>query len=307
MLVPSESFVFQGAQVERRGDGVQPDVVFELGESLNLALEVRYTHAVDEEKLRRLRRNYVKAVELDVSDLPASGISKDQLDTVLKEAWRWTWLVNGNVRLAETKACARLTWAKTVWRPGIGYVKSPEVRKATQRLKQAKKRLAWAETALVSLKHQALPPDDAAEWLGLQDKVDRVAIACSALSIDPERMPSFLQQYLPSDKPNFSLGHHPYSWQPPIFMKFCIGKKEFDAHVASEWCIKALPDRCENEDGTQSLNGFTRTAAALHLYFLQLERQGLLRGAPYVAREARSFTPRFENASKFRQYVDEQP
>lgn len=305
--VPAESFVFKGGQVELRGDGVQPDVVFDPEEGVTLVLEVRYTHAVDEEKLRRLHRNYVKAVEFDVSDLPASGISKSQLEAALLESTRWTWLVNGNVRLSETKASARLTWAKTVWRPGIEYAKSPEVRPATQRLKQAKKRMAWAETALVSLRHQALGPHEAAEWLGEQDKVDRVAVACSALRINPERLPPFMQQYLPSDKPSFALGHHPYSWQPPIFMKFCIGKQEFAAQEASDWCEKALPDRCENEDGTQSQNGFTRTAAALHLYFLQLEAQGLLHGTPYVARGERKFTPRFESVAQFQQHVGEPP
>jgi hypothetical protein len=82
-------------------------------------------------------------------------------------------------------------------------------------------------------------------------------------------------------------------------MKFCIGKKEFSAHDAAEWCVLAMPDRCEREDGTKTLNGFTQTAAALHMYFMMLETQDLLRGVPASGREERRFKPLFETVSQF--------
>ena len=303
VTVPAEEHVFKSATAELRGEGVQPDVVFEHDNGVKLALEVRYSHAVDEEKLARLKTNYQAAVEFDVSDLPASGISREQLELVLAQSRRWTWLVNWNVRHAETRARLRLEWAKTVWRAGSSFNKSPEVRQAVQKLKQAKKRLLWAETALTSIKHKALGADDAALWLGEQHKADRVAIACAVLRLDPERLPAFMQQFLPKDKPVAALGHHPYSWQPPVFMKFGVGRRNFTPHEAAEWAVKAMPDRCENEDGTKSLNGFTRTAAALHLYFLQLEAQGLLSGTAYVAREERTFTPRFATVAELQDHL----
>lgn len=304
VTVPAEELVFKTAHAELRGDGVQPDVVFERDNGVKLALEVRYSHAVDEEKLQRLKSNYHTAVEFDVSDLPASGITREQLEVVLAQSRRWKWLVNAKVVYAESRARLRLEWAKTVWRAGTSSNKKPEVRQAVQKLKQAKRRLPWAETALTSIKHQGLGVEDAALWLGEQHKTDRVAIACAALRLDPERLPAFMQQFLPKDKPVAALGHHPYSWQPPVFMKFCVGRRSFTPHEAAEWAVKAMPDRCEHEDGTKSLNGFTRTAAALHHYFLQLEAQGLLVGSPYVAREERTFTPKFATVAALQGHLD---
>lgn len=303
VTVPAEELVFKTAHAELRGEGVQPDVVFESEHGIKLALEVRYSHAVDDEKRERLKTNYQKAVEFDVSDLPASGITRERLEVVLAQSRRWKWLVNWNVSYAENQARMRLEWAKTVWRAGVSFNSVPEVRPATQKLKQAKKRLSWAETALTSIKHRGLGAKDAALWLAEQRKDDRVAIACAALRLDPEELPAFMQQFLPKGKPVAALGHHPYSWQPPVFMKFCVGRRTFTAHEAGEWAVEAMPDRCEQEDGTKSVNGFTRTAAALHLYFLQLEAQGLLAGSPYLAREARTFTPRFATVAELHEHL----
>jgi len=293
VTIPAESFDMKSGQAEQRGAGVQPDVVYELKNGLSLALEVKYTHAVDLEKQRRLQDNYHAAVELDVSDLPAEGISREQLETILAQSRRWQWLVNPRIRFAESRVRMNLEWAKTVWRAGFSFNKTPQARPPTQKLKQAKKRLLWAEDSLLSIRHRSLEPWDAAIWLGEQHKTDRVAIACAAMKLDPEILPAFMQQSLPPEKPPTAFGHHPYSWQPPLFMKFCLGSKPFSAHDAGEWSGVAMPDRCETEEGKKSLNGYTRTAAALQMYFLQLQAQGLLTGSGQAAREERTFTPRF--------------
>jgi hypothetical protein len=211
--------------------------------------------------------------------------------------------VNARVLYAQNSVRLQLEWAKTVWRAGTAFNKKPEVRPAVQKLKVAKKRVAWAEAAIASIKQKRLGHDEAAAWLGAQSKTDRVAIACAALRLDPEHLPPFLQQFLPKDKPVAAFGHHPYSWQSPVFMKFDVGRRTFTPQEAGEWAVKAMPDRCEHEDGTKSLNGFTRTAAALHLYFLQLEAQGLLRSSPYVAREERTFTPVFATVPDLHEHL----
>ncbi|QJC56148.1 hypothetical protein HC248_01434 [Polaromonas vacuolata] len=79
--IPAEKFVFTGSETEVRGDCVQPDVVFTREDTGKLALEVRYSHAVDAEKLQRLHRNYGMAVEFDVSDLPSGGVSTQKKQT----------------------------------------------------------------------------------------------------------------------------------------------------------------------------------------------------------------------------------
>lgn len=301
--VPAEKFVFTGSEAEARGDGVQPDVVFTREDTGMLALEVRYSHAVDAEKLQRLHRNYGMAVEFNVSDLPSGGISSQELDVALQDGRRWTWLISGRLRLAESKARSQLEWVRSAWKSGISFKTTPEVRPATKKLKLAQNRLAWAQVTLENLRSRALGPDEAVDWLAGQHKVDRVALACAALRLQPQELPRFLQQFLPKDTPAFALGHHPYSWQPLVFMKFGVGTREFSAHEAADWCVRSMPDRCELETGVKSVNGFTRTAAALHLYFLQLEAQNLLQGAPYVARDTRTFTPRFVNVARFKEHL----
>lgn len=303
LQIPAEKFFFTGSKAEARGEGVQPDVVFTRENTGTLALEVRYSHAVDADKLQRLHRSYGMAVEFDVSDLPPGGISGEELQELLREGQRWKWLVSGNVRLVETRARAKHEWMRSAWKSGLSFMTPPEVRPANQKLKLAQKRLGWAQAALLSLRHRAPDQDEAADWLANQDKVDRVALACAALRLQPQQLPGFLQQVLPRDKPAYALGHHPYSWQPVVFMKFGVGTREFTAHEAAEWCVKAMPDRCEMETGVKSINGFTRTAAALHLYFLQLEAQGLLQGTAYVARDARTFKPRLANVTQFKEYL----
>lgn len=106
-----------------------------------------------------------------------------------------------------------------------------------------------------------------------------MATACAALRLEPSRLPGFLQQRPPQAKRRLNaLNLHPYSWQVEVFLKFGIGSAEFSVMEAARWCVLAMPARCEFEDVTESRNGLTRTAAKLHLYFLQLETQGWLKG-----------------------------
>lgn len=304
--MPASDFDFIDGRSEVQGDGVQPDVLFQQADETMFALEVRYSHAVDEEKLQRLKRNYRLAIEFDVSDLPPSGVTREQLEQVLLQPRRWKWLVNTGLLWEQSLVQMRLEWEQTVWSAGAWFKKQPETRSATQKLKAVQKRLAWAEDALTMLRHQAMEGDDAADWLAKQEKGDRVAVACAALRLDPRALPDFMQQSLPNDKPRMALNHHPWSWQPLVFMKFCARSATFGAHQAAAWVLKAMPDRCEYEDGTKSRNGFTRTAAALQLYFLQLEAQGLLVGSPGAAREDRTFTSRFGSVGDLRGYLREQ-
>lgn len=300
----SESYRFAAAYPELRGERVQPDVVYDVVDGSRLAVEVRFTHAVDAEKQALMARQYGAAAEFDISDLPASGISAADVTRILMEARRWRWLVNWHLRQEQTAAALRASWPKVSWRPGRPDADRVEVGTATQKLKAAKRRMAWAEQALADLKLRALTPLQSAEWLGAQDKVDRVAIACAALRLDPEQLPPFLQQHLVRRVPMRALKHHPYSWQPPIFMKFGVGAREFTSIEAGSWCIQALPDRCDHDDGTnRSANGMTATAAALHLYFLQLEEQGFMFSNNDSEPEQRLWRPAFRRPDDLTQFL----
>lgn len=305
--VPLRSYRFEvlSAQAEQRGDGVQPDVVCILQDGSTLVLEVRYTHAVDDEKRKRLEASYTIALEFDVSDLPARGVTQDELVGLVQNPNRWTWLAGSQLRYARAQAGARWDWTRTHWQVSTAnFTKIPKVRPASEKLKHAARRMGWARAQLQALKERGIKGDVGARWLGQQDKVARVALACAALMLNPTALPGFLQQMMPTGSHRMrALSHHPYSWQPLVFMKFGVGKKEFSALDAADWCLVALPDRCEYEDGAKSLNGFTRTAATLHTYFMLLEQQGFLCGIPIGAPEMRRFKPRFESVTQLQDIV----
>lgn len=294
LAIPAERFAFANALAECRGDGVQPDVVyFEQPAAPTLALEVKFTHAVDAEKLPRLRANYAKAVEFDVSDLPASGITRAQLETELTKPERWKWLVNDVVETALKEAHLRVQWQRQTWRPMIAAKHAPDVKRHVSILRKAADQRDRAEADWASIEHQALPRHDRAEWLGEQDQVYRVTVACFVMKLHPMVLPPFMSQALPWAVPPVGLQAPPCLWQPLVFMKYCHGKQEVSGRLAAPWCQTVMPDLCRHENGTKSRNGFTRTEAALQEYFLLLEAQGLLAGEPGTTPEGRMFKPLF--------------
>lgn len=52
--VPAETMNIAYAEAERKFDDVQPDVYYELDTQTRIALEVRYAHAVDDIKVKKL-------------------------------------------------------------------------------------------------------------------------------------------------------------------------------------------------------------------------------------------------------------
>lgn len=45
--------------------------------------------------------------------------------------------------------------------------------------------MPWTADAVLSLRHQGMTGDDSAEWLGAQDKHDRIAVACEVSASTP--------------------------------------------------------------------------------------------------------------------------
>lgn len=302
-ILPGVSYRFASGRAEARAGNIQPDVSFVSEDGTKLALEVRYTHAVDATKQAAFNGRFAWALEFNVSDLPAGGIGVSELERLLAEPSRWNWLANPYMAQAERMLVARHEWATSVFRAGPGARSTPDVVPAPVKLRRAQQELEWAKAALEELRGWVVHPEDAADWLSEHDRFERVAVACAALHIDPLDLPGFLTQRLGAAAPRYVFGVSPHRWQPLVFMKFCIGRQAFSAHDAAKWCRRAMPELCALDDGTMSQNGYSWTAAALHVYFLQLEAQGLLRGAAYVAREERTFTPRFDSVRQLHEYL----
>lgn len=293
--VEAHDLKFTHGASEVRLDGVQPDVLFELEDGQRFAVEVRYSHAVDEEKLKLIRRCCSLAAELDVSDLPASGISVAKVTQVLSEARRWKWLVNGRIDAMQRIATNNARWAYTNWT--VRRTKGLEVPKAanpvTAKLKEVARKLPLAKAELERLLTKGISQAAARNWLGQQDKVFRVAVACAALRLDPLDLPVFFSQFTHAGPSDPAIKHHPYSWQVVLFMKFGIGKARFTSQEAARWAAIAMPDRMDSAVTTLSINRFTWTAAAIHRYFLRLEAQGLLDSDDSRKLEARVFHSKF--------------
>lgn len=305
--VPAEEWNFVVAEAERRFDKVQPDVYFESDTQHKIAIEVRVTHAVDEPKIKELRQVVSMCVELDVSDLPASGISRRELGRVLAEPSRWKWLINRRILFETGLLQEELRWTNSNWRLEGRPNSTPQVSvKASLKLKKAEARLMWAKAQLARLKTEQSSSEKSMYWLGAQDKIDRVAIACAALGIRPLFLPSYFSQSL--DRKNAgAFGHHPYSWQVILFMKFGIGYREVSAQIAADWAEAAMPDRVSSRNNSKSLNGFTRSAAVIQVYFLNLEAQGLLKSDNKMQLESRIFTPVFSKINELRDFLGIQP
>lgn len=305
--VPAETWDIAIAEAERRFDEVQPDVYYELDTRVNVAVEVRYAHAVDGTKTRKLKQVVSMCAEFDVSDLPASGIGRSELEGLLSDTSRWTWLINGRIFSGTHKLMEELRWTHSKWLLDARPQAAPKLMtKAAIRLREAENRMPWARAQLAKLKAEKSDSTQSMQWLGAQDKVDRVAVACAALGLTPTVLPDYFTQFL-GGKNVRAVSHHPYSWQVVLYMKFGIGHEPFNGPSASEWMRVAMPDRTELKNGSKSLNGFTRTAAALQFYFLNLEAQGLLGSDKTQPLENRTFKPRFTRTSELRAFFQEYP
>ena len=295
-------YEFSEGKSEHPVGDLQPDVVFTIPGRWDLALEVRKTHAVDAAKGERLRSLFKDAIEFDVSDLPAAGITESELDQALKERHRWKWVSWMEHRQAETRFRNRLSWELKEWRVDIGFFTRamPYKPDAAAKLRQAQKRLVWAKGELARIKLAWSSKRERAEALGALELTDRFAVACAAMELQPEDLPVFFAQRV-----QLGMQHHPYAWQLPVFAAFGLGDKAFGSDVVAAWAEIALPDCVWSKPDERTRNGFNQTRAALHGYLAQLVAQGLLLWNGRAKAEDQVFQPVFARRSDFLAFLSE--
>lgn len=300
VLIPDRTYGFSAGRAEVRVGDIQPDVVFTIPQKWDLALEVRKTHAVDAAKRERLRAAFRDAIEFDVSDLQAEGVTEAELEVALRERGRWKWLSWMDHRYAEVHLLSRVSWEQRDWKADVGYFRRamPYKPAAVEKLRQAQKRLAWAKAQLARIQEAHGSKAESAAALGALDLSDRIAVVCAAMALEPERLPVFFAQRV-----QLGMDRHPYAWQLPIFAAFGLGGKAFTSIDAEHWAGAALPDCVLARPNELSRNGFSRTRAALHSYLLQLEMQGLLRSDRNPAPELRVFQPTFGGREDFHDFL----
>lgn len=299
-VIPDRIFKFSSGKTEVNFGEVQPDVVLTIPEKWDLAVEIRKTHAVDADKQQLLRLHFADALEFDVSDQPATGITAGELDALLLQRHRWKWLLWSESRRVQSRFYSQVAWESHEWKPKPHTDRPPAVYKpmASGRLREAKKRMGWARTKLAYIKAVATGRLERAALLGPLEPEDRVAVMCAATGIDPLSMPIFFIQCC-----HESFNRHVYAWQLPIFAAFGFGSGEFTSKDVADWVELAMPDCLPYHAGDTSQNGFSRTRASAHSYLMQLESQGLLASDKNRRPESRVFRPCFAGRSEFHAFL----
>jgi len=305
--IPATTVEVESGRAEVWSEGIQPDVVYKLTTGETLAIEVKVTHAVDEEKVAKLKERFSASLELDVSDLPATGIGDAELDAVLADTRRWTWLHSLRVTTILSLARKDITWANKAWRPSSNPLPEPSPQApASKKLDLVARRMAWAKAALEQRSTQRHSAESNQAWLGSLAKEDRAAISCVQLGLDPKRLPDYFTQRL-EGRCSGPFEHHGYSWQPVVFMKWGLHREPFTSSEVAEWAALALPDQIGPVDGPTSLNGFSRPAAVLHLLLRNWAAQGLLVAEGGPRPEAVTFRAAFAKKAELQAQMNPAP
>lgn len=99
-------------------DSFRPDVVFEAG-GHRLLIEVKVTHAVDDEKLAKLVASDVSAIEIDLSHLEPEVLrDRETFEAyVISDLWNRRWLYSRKLQRQEDAAMARLKHRVEAYEP----------------------------------------------------------------------------------------------------------------------------------------------------------------------------------------------
>jgi hypothetical protein len=92
-ITGERTFKLDNVRLEKRLEGMVPDVIAEVGEH-KLLIEIRVTHEVDEEKLRKIRDQGVSAIEIDLSDIPRDINLESLKPKIIEDTTLKAWLYN---------------------------------------------------------------------------------------------------------------------------------------------------------------------------------------------------------------------
>lgn len=93
VLAPARIYELESVRLEKRIGQIIPDVLAVVG-GKELIVEIRVTHAVDEEKCNKIRALNRSAIEIDLSDLARDTTISELKKHVVDASSRKTWLHN---------------------------------------------------------------------------------------------------------------------------------------------------------------------------------------------------------------------
>jgi len=103
-------FVFDEVRLEERLGQIVPDVILK-AKDRELIVEIWVTHKCDDEKIAKIRRGGISAIEVDLSRLRAAA-SEKEVETALLQGASRTWLFNPFLEVAADQLRTQITAEK---------------------------------------------------------------------------------------------------------------------------------------------------------------------------------------------------
>lgn len=256
--------------------GVVPDVLISDSESFFLAVEVFYRHAVDPDKLGKLKRLPFSAVEVDLSDLPVTS-SSAALNAALQQVSRWTWLNNRYHPAHESRLIHLLenAFETTRIQPPAKQPTASNSNIPSRMIADAGSKATLASVAqlVAKLKH-ASTAGIPALLHGLSREV-RLALHCYWIGVAPAQLPVHLMQAVTRQS---VYGPVPaILWQTGVFAKFCMSSvRPITAQQAAFWIRRVFPGLYRTSALYSTANNLNEYSEATFNFLNHLAEQGLL-------------------------------
>jgi hypothetical protein len=275
--VPHYDVDVKRAEVESHKHlGVVPDVLVSDTDGLFLAVEVFYRHAVDTEKLEKLKRLPFSAVEVNVSDLPVT-ISAADLQTALRQVSRWTWLTNRHQLAHESRLTHQLENSLRFTK-----IQPPPKEPVTSNSSIPSRMIAdaCANATIVSVarlvaKLKNAPTSEITLELHHLSREVRLALHCHWIGVSPAQLPVHLMQAVTRQSVYGSMPA--ILWQTGVFAKFCMsGKAAVTAQQAAFWIRRTFPGLHSIRALQSSANNLNEYSEATFNFLNHLAEQRLM-------------------------------
>ena len=256
--------------------GIVPDVLISDVSSFFLAVEVFYRHAVDSDKLEKLKRLPFSTVEVDLSDLPVTASSAD-LNAALLQVSRWAWLNNRYQSAHQSRLTHQLESAF-----GMTKIQAPSKQPITSNsnipsrmIADASSKATTANVVQLVAKLKDTPMAEVPALLHNLSREVRLALHCHWIGVSPAQLPVHLMQSVTRQS---AYGPMPaILWQTGVFAKFCMsGARPITAQQAALWIRRVFPGLHKTSALYSTANNLTEYSEATFNFLNHLAEQGLL-------------------------------
>jgi len=274
---PTYDVDVKGAEVESHQHvDVVPDVLISDTDSFSLAVEVFYRHAVDSDKLDKLKRLPFSTVEVDLSDLPVTTSSAN-LNAALRQVSRWAWLNNRYQPAHQSRLTHQLENAFRITK-----IQPPSKQPITSNstipsrmIADASSRATTANVVNLIAKLKATPMAEMPALLHNLSREVRLALHCHWIGVSPAQLPVHLMQAVTRQS---AYGPMPaILWQTGVFAKFCMsGTGPITAQQAAFWIRRVFPSLHKASALYSTANNLNEYSEATFNFLNHLAEQGLL-------------------------------